>query len=324
MAPLAIQIGVTTGSNCFVGGASEVNLLSGSEDFALPATPTASKNSNWDKNYGFLQESTSVSADSPPAAANPRPGAVATDLTFLAGINLSGIRNTFKGPSNRYELADGEYTFSIWAKETPGKTSIRFRLRVEGYVGTSTSGLVNAITTTSQVITSAWTRYYLTFTIGSGGDFSTGLNFALAVISSGSAGAGNNPGITIFGAMLNTGATAADYEYKPTNILPGPADPGFAGILDTYTGAVSGYSVRRLSGAVIADLRVRRSSDDLEADIGFDANGDLDTFTLTTFVNADVNQYTPDFSSDNDNFKAASGGGGGGERGGGGGGGGEV
>ena len=76
---------------------------------------------------------------------------------------------------------------------------------------------------------------------------------------------------------------------------------GFTGILDEYSGAAAAYSVRRLSSSYTDGLiRVRRSSDDTEQDIGFDSNGDLDTTALTTFVNADVNQYTSDFSSTED------------------------
>ena len=76
---------------------------------------------------------------------------------------------------------------------------------------------------------------------------------------------------------------------------------GFTGILDEYSGAAAAYSVRRLSSTYTDGLiRVRRSSDDAEQDIGFDANGDLDTTALTTFVNADVDTYTSDFSSTED------------------------
>ena len=86
--------------------------------------------------------------------------------------------------------------------------------------------------------------------------------------------------------------------------LPHPDDlnvsPTFVGLLDTYTGAAAGYSIRQLKASSTLSMRVRRSSDDAEQDIGFDANGDLDTTALTTFVNEDVNQYTSDFSSTED------------------------
>jgi len=224
VAPLAIQIGVTTGSNCFVGSTTPVipNLLSGSEDFSLPATNNDPKNSNWDRNSSNLDQSTTTSADSAPAGAN-RPGELATDLSFLAGSNASGIRNNFLGPNNRYTLSGNEYTFSIWAKDTPGKTSIRFRLRIYRY---QTNGTTELLTTPSLVVGSSWVRHSVSFTIGVGGDFSGGENFVFGVISAGTTGAGANPGITIFGAMLNEGPVAAPYIFKDTNLPAAPADPG--------------------------------------------------------------------------------------------------
>ena len=55
--------------------------------------------------------------------------------------------------------------------------------------------------------------------------------------------------------------------------------------LDTYTGAAAAYSVRLLRTAYTGNcMRVRRSSDNTEQDIGFDSNGDLDTAAIATFV----------------------------------------
>ena len=69
-----------------------------------------------------------------------------------------------------------------------------------------------------------------------------------------------------------------------------PLNPTFSGILDTYTGATAGYSTRRLTNTYTGGLiRVRRSSDDAEQDIGYDANGeDMDIFGLLAFVNAET------------------------------------
>lgn len=62
----------------------------------------------------------------------------------------------------------------------------------------------------------------------------------------------------------------------------------FTGILDTYSGAGSAFSVaRRLSSTYTGSLiRVRRSSDNTEQDIGYDSNNVLDESALTTFVGA--------------------------------------
>ena len=57
-------------------------------------------------------------------------------------------------------------------------------------------------------------------------------------------------------------------------------------LLDTYSGAAAAYSLRKLRSAYTgAAIRVRRSSDNTETDIGFSGGG-LDTTTLTTFVGA--------------------------------------
>jgi hypothetical protein len=61
----------------------------------------------------------------------------------------------------------------------------------------------------------------------------------------------------------------------------------FTGILDTYPNAAVAYSVRRLATAYTGPLlRVRRSSDNAEQDIGFDGSNNLDETALTTFVGA--------------------------------------
>lgn len=58
-------------------------------------------------------------------------------------------------------------------------------------------------------------------------------------------------------------------------------------LLDTYPNAAAAYSVRKLRTAYAGSaLRVRRSSDNAESDIGFDINGNLDESALTTFVGA--------------------------------------
>ena len=56
-----------------------------------------------------------------------------------------------------------------------------------------------------------------------------------------------------------------------------------SGLLDTYTGADAAYSLRRLSIAYTGDaIRVRRSSDNQEENIGF-SGGNLDTSALISF-----------------------------------------
>jgi hypothetical protein len=58
----------------------------------------------------------------------------------------------------------------------------------------------------------------------------------------------------------------------------------FVGLLDTYPNAAAAYSLRKLRTAYTGSaIRVRRSSDNTEQDIGFTALGALDTSALTSF-----------------------------------------
>lgn len=59
------------------------------------------------------------------------------------------------------------------------------------------------------------------------------------------------------------------------------------GILDIYTGAAAAYSLRKLSKTYTgAAIRVRRSNDNAEQNIGFTIFGTLDESELSTFVGA--------------------------------------
>jgi hypothetical protein len=61
----------------------------------------------------------------------------------------------------------------------------------------------------------------------------------------------------------------------------------FIGLLDTYPNAAVAYSIRKLTAAYNGNaIRVRRSSDNAEQDIGFSGSGDLDTSALTSFCGA--------------------------------------
>jgi hypothetical protein len=58
----------------------------------------------------------------------------------------------------------------------------------------------------------------------------------------------------------------------------------FVGLLDSYPNAAAAYSLRKLRAAYTGSaIRVRRSSDNAEQNIGFTALGNLDTSALTTF-----------------------------------------
>ena len=183
-------------------------------------------------------------------------------------------------------VAGTEYTFSVWARAASGTQD--FRLSYWDNVGRNFGTSAHTASATWSPTTG---RYSFTFTAATSGTFSMYIQNATDAVSR---------RIYFWGAMLNVGATAADY-IKTEFIGPSsPATP-LMEFGDNFAGVTAYYSLRRFTrGADNNAIRVRRSSDDTEQDIGFDANGDLDTTALTTFVNADVNQYTSDFSSTED------------------------
>ena len=66
---------------------------------------------------------------------------------------------------------------------------------------------------------------------------------------------------------------------------PFSAPAGGSLLLDTVTGSTAAFSIRKLRSAQTNCLRVRRSSDNAEQDIGFSGN-DMDTSSLTSFCSA--------------------------------------
>jgi len=81
------------------------------------------------------------------------------------------------------------------------------------------------------------------------------------------------------GAPVYTTFTALPCEIVPPTPVP-------LALLDAYPGAGAAYSVRKLSSTYTgAALRIRRSSDNTEQDIGF-VGFDLDTTALSSFVGA--------------------------------------
>jgi hypothetical protein len=96
-------------------------------------------------------------------------------------------------------------------------------------------------------------------------------------------------------AGLATDATYAEMLTAFNNLLKTESAPitiyatrtevaGRTGLLDDYPGAAAAYSLRLLDSDYTGSaIRVRRASDNAEQDIGFNANGDLDTSALATF-----------------------------------------
>ena len=128
----------------------------------------------------------------------------------------------------------------------------------------------------------------------------TGATYNYSISSSGGAGAvtgsgsiAGSPqaisGVDISGlpsGTLTLGVTITNAS-GTGNQKTATAIPTFTGILDSLPASAASYSVRRLSGTYTGSLiRVRRSSDNSEQDIGPTLGGNLNTTALTTFCGA--------------------------------------
>jgi hypothetical protein len=191
--------------------------------------------------------------------------------------------------------AGTEYTFSVWARAASGTQP--FRLRYWDSVGGSGGG---SAFTASATWSASTGRYEMTFTAANSGTFQMFIQNA--------GGTAVSRRIYFWGAMLNVGGSALDY--VKTEFPAGPSNPPTAPMEfgDNFAGVTAYYSLRRFTkGEDNNAIRVRRSSDDTEQDIGFDSNGDLDTTALLAFVNADVVVQNPDFSTSDGNYSGING-----------------
>ena len=244
------------------------NLLKASEEFQQTV--------DWVR-YPTNSETPTVNADSRP---DPNGGTTADQVDYTANTGARLMQTvTLK--------ASTEYTFSVHARAVSG--TVDFRMR-----NITLKAAVQKTATTTGPDGGGFTRFDYTFTTGAAGSYELALQNA--------SGTPTARSVIFWGAMLNEGGTALDYDYAaPTTGGSAPA-PAYAGFGDAFGGVTAYYSLRQFTEAeTLNAIRVRRSSDDTEQDIGFDANGDLDTTALTTFVNEDVEKIVNgDFATDTD------------------------
>jgi hypothetical protein len=171
--------------------------------------------------------------------------------------------------------ASTQYTFSVYARVNTGTD--QFRLRN-----------VTLSAAEAKTATTSWTRFEYTFTTTTGGVYELSIQNTENVAAN----------IEFFGAMLNVGSSANDYVKVDPSTGGSAPTPAYSGFGDVFGGATAYYSLRQFTEAeTLNAIRVRRSSDDTEQDIGFDANGDLDSTALLAFVNTEHTIADEDFSS---------------------------
>jgi len=104
----------------------------------------------------------------------------------------------------------------------------------------------------------------------------------------------------IFNAAGHSNRTGIESNINSEYLIYQPTDAPTSGLLATYTGAAAAYSVRQLSDKAVIAMRIRRDSDDAETNIGFDANGDLDTTAISDFCST-ANGYVVEWADQSTN-----------------------
>jgi hypothetical protein len=112
---------------------------------------------------------------------------------------------------------------------------------------------------------------------------------------------------TISGSSSLASASAAKTWLNTNGYWTSWSIPSFTGLLDTYSGAAAAYSAaRRLSSTYTGALiRVRRSSDNAEQDIGYNGSNVLDEAALTSFVGSGNNGFVTTWYDQSGNSKNA-------------------
>ena len=229
------------------------NLLKASEEFQQTV--------DWVR-YPSDSQTPTVNANS---SADPNGGTTADQVDYTANTGARLMQTvTLK--------ASTQYTFSVHARAVSG--TVDFRIR-----NITLKAAVQKTATTTGPLTNGFTRFTYTFTTGAAGSYELALQNA--------SGTPTARSVIFWGAMLNEGGTAADYEYAAPSTGGSAPAPAYAGFGDAYGGVTAYYSLRQFTEAeTLNAIRVRKevSSVDEETDMGFDANGNLDTTALLSFA----------------------------------------
>jgi len=125
---------------------------------------------------------------------------------------------------------------------------------------------------------------YVSGTAGTASSYS--LNETIGSLGIGDAPNGGSLGEKLSGNMQEVVVYHSDKSTDRTSIESNIGDyfTQNTPLLDTYTGAAAAYSLRKLRTAYSGSaIRVRRTSDNTEQDIGFNVFGELDTVSLASF-----------------------------------------
>ena len=247
-------------------------------------------------NRGALVSSNSSSAVSfSGSAADFGQGSFTVEMAFLPSV--------INGRHWLYSKNSGSFpNFGAFITGSGGSGRLTAFYNISSTVSSSATTAVGSIVTGSNYVldvtyipTSLFTSVYLNSNLSSSGSangigsLSTSASLLLLnnTTASNAGTVGNLYNFKVYNPYINFSNIRKNYNSMcsrfglPLALYTPPAPL----LLDTYTGAAAAYSLRKLRNDYTGDaIRVRRSSDNTESDIGFDGNGDLNTAALLSFV----------------------------------------
>ena len=204
-------------------------------------------------------------------------GGSATEKSiFAVALNNSTVNQ------NLYNIADGRDIYALTYNRSGNNTY--------GFLGANYGAIGGNITGQNIISSLAISPSSETFNNSVDGVDSNLVRANFNIVSLGSRGGsytmdGNIQEIVMYESNQSANRTAI--EQKINSHYNVYWDGSQTGILDDYTNAEAAYSLRALNSAYTGSaIRVRRSSDNAEQDIGLLYDGSLDTTALLSFVGA--------------------------------------
>ena len=243
--------------------------ITASEPVVVTGTPRIAIDVGGVTRYATYTGSTGAPLTSLPFAYAVQAGDLDADgIDVTPQIDLNGATLTDRGGN-----PPAPFTFT-----KPDTTALKVQTYTTSF--TSTSDLSAASFTIAKAPTGASFTYTVSSSSGSATVTGSGTIGSLSHLVSG-VDLSDLPGGTLTLSVTISNVSGAGTA-KTASVTP-----SFTGILDSLPSAAAAYSVRRLRAAYAGPLlRVRRSTDDTEQDIGFTIGGNLDKAKLANFCGA--------------------------------------
>lgn len=249
-------------------------------------------------NRGALVSSNSASAVSfSGSAADFGTGSFTIEMTFLPS-RISGTHWLYSKNSGSFP------NFGAYITGSSGSGRIVAFYNVSSTISSSAATAVGSIVTGSnyvldvtyipnRVLTSVYLNSNLVSNAGANGTGSLSTSASLLLLNNTTASnagtIGNLYNFKVYNPFINSSNIRQNYNSMCSRFgLPlALYTPPVPLLLNAYPGAAIAYSLRLLNENYDGfAIRVRRSSDNTEQNIGFNANGDLDTSSLISFCGA--------------------------------------